>query len=129
MFASQSVSDLCGYIIVHIFIMKCNQGRDCYFFQDCQFYPKMNLCHGYCEWSGWSIEVVIWTIVMIMGILVACFRCQYCPFNRFLVQRGNLPENKVPAGMTFRNPSSSEKSTRNIASFEEVVLVRSLSEK
>ena len=42
--------------------MKCNQGRDCYFFQDCQFYPKMNLCHGYCEWSGWSIEVVIWTI-------------------------------------------------------------------
>ena len=109
--------------------MKCNQGGDCYIFQDCQFYPKMNLCHGYCEWSGWSIEVVIWTIVMIMGILVACFRCQYCPLNRFLVQRGNLPENKVPAGMTFRNPSSSEKSTRNIASFEEVVLVRSLSEK
>ena len=53
--------------------MKCNQGRDCYFFQDCQFYPKMNLCHGYCEWSGWSIEVVIWTIVVILAILAACY--------------------------------------------------------
>ena len=61
--------------------------------------------------------------------LVSCFRCECCPLYRFLVQRGNLPVNGVPAGaLTTRDPSE-KRQHRNISTFEEVVLVRSLSEK
>ena len=105
--------------------MKCNQASDCYFFQECVTYPQINSCHGYCEFTYWFNECIFGTIVLVLGILVACFRCECCPLYRFLVRRGNLPVSKVPAGMT----DLSEKRSRNISTFEEVVLVRSLSEK
>ena len=80
-----------------ISIMKCNQGGSCYFFQDCQLYPELSLCHEYCELSAWFIQVVIWSIVLIIGILMACYHCQYCPLNWFLFQRGNITEDQVLA--------------------------------
>ena len=103
-------------------IMRCRDWTDCYFFQECEPDP---ICLGHCELSAWFISSIVWASIGTLCIIVACFRCAFCPLHNYLVERGNLPSvgnrtraiNRMPSDYKSRLPT-----------FEEVVLVRSLSE-
>ena len=59
--------------------------------------------------------------------LVACYRCAICPLHRCLVKRGSIQtDSKMAVGSVSR--ANSECNKRNFPTFEEVVLVRSMSE-
>ena len=108
--------------------MRCLNATDCYFFQECESDPRGAICKGHCELSAWFIQCVIWAVIASLCLLVACFRCPICPLHRCLVRRGNIQGNdtKMPVGGVSRAPSECNK--RNFPTFEDVVLVRSLSE-
>ena len=61
---------------------------------------------------------------MILFIVIACLRCAISPLRKVLVEKGCIStEEKMPTGGVTRT------STKNKApTFEDVVLVRSLSE-
>ena len=80
-------------------------------------------CKGYCELSAWFIHVLFATFVMILFVVIACVRLATSPLRKFLLNRGCISsEEKMPPGGVSRSPSS------KTPNFEDVVLIRSLSE-
>ena len=104
--------------------MQCRDWTDCYFFQECEPDP---ICLGHCELSAWFISSIVWASIGTLCIIIACFRCAFCPLHKYLVERGNLPSHHHRVN---RMPSVSRANTSNAKhpTFEEVVLIRSLSE-
>ena len=104
-------------------IMRCRDWTDCYFFQECEPDP---ICLGHCELSAWFISAIVWASIGTLCIIVACFRCAFCPLHNYLVERGNMPTVGTNRTRTVNRMPSDYKS--RLPTFEEVVLVRSLSE-
>ena len=119
-------------------MMRCNivnNGTDCYFFQECT--PpgpeSSQYCPGHCELSRWFISCIIWTIVALLCVLVACLRCASSPLRQCLVDRGCITsdDHKMPTGAGGGSRGGAggvSRASSKIATFEDVVLVRSLSE-
>ena len=80
-------------------------------------------CKGYCELSAWFIQVLFAAFIMILFVVIACVRLATSPLRKFLLNRGCISsEEKMPPGGVSRSPSS------KTPNFEDVVLIRSLSE-
>ena len=104
--------------------MRCRDWTDCYFFQECEPDP---ICLGHCQLSAWFISSIVWASIGTLCIIVACFRCAFCPLHKYLVERGNLPSVAGNSNRSVVNRMPSDYKSR-LPTFEEVVLVRSLSE-
>ena len=109
--------------VLKLEIMRCRDWTDCYFFQECEPDP---ICLGHCELSAWFISSIVWASIGTLCIIVACFRCAFCPLHNYLVERGNMPSVGTNRTRTVNRMPSDYKS--RLPTFEEVVLVRSLSE-
>lgn len=112
------------------FDMRCSNVTDCYFFQECLADSRTALCQlGNCELSAWFISVIFWSVIASLGFILACFCCAICPIHRCLVERGKIQANNNKMAAVVSTASTRMPSTkRSIVTFEDVVLVRSLSE-
>ena len=126
-------------------MLRCQNETDCPFYQECQPSETGEICPGNCVYSPWFISAIIWTIIgtsktilkiiliifenitFLVCIIVACFRCECCPLHKYLLQRGDIPVKNVPS-LNPRRKISEHPRQFGIATFEEAVLVRSLSE-
>ena len=111
---------------------RCQSQADCYFFQDCEDHPTGGPgCIGYCVLADWFWYKIGLLIIGIIGGIIACIRVKHCLLHKWLSQ-GKCWKNREQREATkFAKTNilgeKSDTSGHRIATFQDVMLVRSIS--
>ena len=113
-------------------MLRCVNSANCHFFQECEFHPTGSTpCLGFCVMSEWFVKVIWITCIGTIGALVACIRCEHCPIHQWLMW-GKCCEKRrqIEAGRVAKTslPIKNNQQQDRIATFQDVVLVRSFSQ-
>ena len=112
---------------------RCKIQADCYFFQDCQDHPTGGPgCLGYCVLADWFWYKIGLLIIGIIGGIIACIRVKHCLLHKWLSREKcwkNRQQREEATKLAKTNilGEKSDASGHRIATFQDVMLVRSIS--